>query len=232
MSELSSTSEAKPRRRRLRRRLGIGAGAALVLLLIGDRGGQVLAERVVADRIQDCLRTPDRPTVAISGFPFLDDLVRREIARMSLTARDVDASGIRVQEIRAEVRGAGQRDGQGFADSLAGSGLVAYEAMSAVAPGVGVSYGGDGQIKVGAGFGLLSASAVARASIVDGALVIEPGQVSTPLLGGLDLGALGPITIPLRQIPEGLRVTLNPTERGLEFAFDGTDITLPQGECT
>ncbi|MGQ0624933.1 MAG: LmeA family phospholipid-binding protein [Sporichthyaceae bacterium] len=222
---------ARPRRL-LRRRLGVGAGVAAAALLVADRGGQVLVERTVAGRIQDCLRTPDRPAVAISGFPFLDDLIRQELAEVSLSARDVDASGIRIEEIQAEMRGVGRRDGKGFVDSLNGSGLVTYDAMSAVAPGVAVSYGGDGQIKVAAGFGLLNASALARASIVSGALVIEPGAVSTPLFGTVDVGALGSIRIALRQIPEGLRVTLNPTEFGLEFSFAGTSILVPEAACT
>lgn len=229
-----------PGRRRPRRRVLAWAGVGLVgtaALLVGlDRGAEAFVERTVAGRLQDCLGTPQKPDVEIAGFPLLPDLVRGRLDRMDLTARDANAQGVRVEELRVQARGAsrsGSADGGGGEiDSLAGTGLVSYEAMSAQAPGITISYGGDGQIQVAAGLGVLGGSASATPSISGGALVLQPERISTSLFGEFDLGELPPITFELRELPRGLEVRLEPTERGLEFAFDGTNVRLPDNGCT
>lgn len=222
-----------PRPRRCRIAAWTGAGVlALVAAAVGlDRGAEAFIERTVANRMQDCLGTPDKPQVEIAGFPLLPDLVRGRLDRMDITARDASAQGVRVEELTVQARGATRKGGSGEIDSLTGSGLVSYDAMSAQAPGVTLSYGGDGQIQVAAGLGLLGGSASATPSIVNGALVLQPEQISTSLFGEFDLGELPPIRFELRELPQGLDVNLTPTERGLEFAFDGTDVRLPDDPC-
>jgi hypothetical protein len=39
------------------------------------------------------------------------------------------------------------------------------------------------------------------------------------------------IRIKLRDLPRGVNVHLDPTDRGLEFTFDGTDVVLPDNPC-
>ncbi len=202
------------------------------LLLVGlDRGAETLIERVVAGKIEDCLGTPDRPEVEVTGFPLLPGLVRGRLDGMTMTAHDANAQGVRVSELHVEARGVERKGAGGTMDSLRGSGLVTYGAMSEKAPGLNVSYGGGDNIKISGGLGLLSGSATATANIVDGSLVLQPGEISTPLFGEMDLGSFPAITMQLRELPAGLDIDLQPTERGLEFTFDGTDVQMPGNPC-
>lgn len=219
------------RRRKVATWTSVGFVASALGLVVLDRGAELVVERMVAGKVQDCLGTPERPDVEIGGFPLLPELVRGRLGSMTLTARDANAQGVRVQELHVEARGVERQGAGGTMDSLRGSGLVTYEAMEARAMGLTVSYGGDGQIKVSGGLGLLSGSATATASIVDGDLILKPGQISTGLFGELDLGSLPEISFPIRELPTGVDVELNATERGLEFTFDGTDVTMPGEPC-
>lgn len=212
--------------------VGVGVASATALLVLGDRTAHYAVERVVAGRIQDCLGTPDRPAVGIAGFPFLPHLVRREFDTVTMSARDVNAGGVRVGELRADLHGVRQQGDGAKVDSLAGTGLVTYDDLSAMAPGVRISYGGEGRIRVDAGFSVLSVSATARPRIVGDAVVLEPEQLTSGLTGVLDVGALPSISYRLRDLPAGVRVDMDPTERGVEFAFDGTDVAVAQTACS
>lgn len=211
----------------------IGGGVTvLALLVVGDRAAQVAVERVVAGRLQDCLRTPERPAVGIPGFPIVPDLVRRQLDTVTMSARDVDAGGVQVGELGAELHGVRQSGDTAEVDSLAGSGLVTYDDLSAVAPGVRVSYGGEGLLRMDMGLGLLGATATARPKLVGDAVVVEPERFSSAFTGDLDVGGFPAVTYRLRDVPEGLNLHMDPTERGIEFAFDGRDLSFPTaGGC-
>lgn len=197
-----------------------------------DRGAEVVVERVVAGKVQDCLQTPDRPDVEISGFPLIPDLIRGRLGHMTLTAREANAQGVRVAELTVDARGVERQGAGGELDSLRGGGLVTYEAMSEQAMGMTVSNGGDGSLKVTGGLGLFSGSATTTPRIEDGDLVLAPGEVSTPLFGEVDLTDFPEIRIPIRELPAGVAVELEPTDRGLEFSFEGTEVRLPDDPCS
>jgi hypothetical protein len=212
-------------------------GAALGLVAL-DRGAEVVVEHVVAGKVQDCLGTPDKPHVEISGWPLLPDLVRGRLDHLSMTAHDAKAQseltsgdGVRVSELRVEADGVERKGAGGTMKSLEGSGLVTYDAISAQAMGMTVSNGGDGSLKISGGLGLLSGSATTTPKIEDGSLVLEPGQVSTSLFGNMDFSGFPAIRIKLRELPSGVNVHLNPTDQGLEFTFDGTNVVTPDNPC-
>lgn len=219
------------RRRKVATGISVGVIASALGLVALDRGAEIVIERVVAGKVKGCLQTPDRPDVEISGFPLLPDLVRGRLDGMTMTARDANAQGVRVAELRVEARGVERKGSGGELDSLRGSGLVTYEAMSEQAMGMTVSNGGDGSLKVAGGISVFSGSATTTPRIENGDLVLEPGQVSTPLFGELDFTDFPAIRIPLRELPTGVDVELNPTDRGLEFTFAGTGVVLPDDPC-
>lgn len=219
------------RRRKLATWTSVGVVVSVLGLVGLDRGAEVVVERVVAGKVQDCLQTPDRPDVEISGFPLIPDLIRGRLGHMTLAARDANAQGVRVAELTVDARGVERQGSGGEMDSLRGAGLVTYDAMSEQAMGLTVSDGGDGSLKLTGGLGLLSGSATTTPRIEDGDLVLKPGQVSTPLFGDVDFTDFPEIRIPIRELPAGVDVELQPTERGLEFSFEGTDIRLPDNPC-
>lgn len=219
------------RRRKVATWTSVGVVASALGLIALDRGAEIVIERVVAGKVKGCLQTPDRPDVEISGFPLIPDLIRGRLDGMRMTAHDANAEGVRVSELRVEAHGVERKGSGGEMDSLRGSGLVTYEAMSEQALGMTVSNGGDGSLKVAGGIGVLGGSATTTPRIENGELVLEPGQVSTPLFGDLDVSDFPEIRIPIRELPAGVNVDLNPTDRGLEFSFDGTDVRLPDNPC-
>lgn len=223
-----------PRRRWSRRRSVLVGGLVLTpVVLIGvDRAALAVVERTVAGRLQDCLGTTEKPSVRISGFPILTDLVRGRISAMELTARGANAQGVKVDELHVDLHGVERQGEGGSVEKLTGTGLVGYDSMSATAPGVTIAYGGDGKFTITAGISVFSASAMATPSITDDVLTLKPEQVSTPLFGSIDVGELPTVSFRLRELPQGLDVKLDPTERGLEFAFSGTDVAMPGDGCS
>jgi hypothetical protein len=219
------------RRRKIATWTTVGVVASALGLFALDRTAEAVVERVVAGKVKGCLQTPDRPKVEISGFPLLPDLVRGRLDGMTMTAHDANAQGVRVSELKVEAHGVERKGSGGKMDSLRGSGLVTYDAMSEQALGMTISNGDNGSLKISGGLGLLSGSATATVTIEDGMLVVQPGDVSAPILGDLDFGSFPPIRIPIRELPTGVDVDLNPTDRGLEFTFDGTDVVMPEDPC-
>jgi hypothetical protein len=226
------------RRRKVATWTSVGVvGSALGLVAL-DRGAEIVVEHVVAGKVQDCLGTPDKPDVEISGWPLLPDLVRGRLDHLSMTAHDanaqtnlIDTSSVKVAELHVEADGVERKGAGGKMDSLRGSGLVTYDAMSEQAMGMTITNGGDGSLKIAGGLGILSGSATTRPKIEDGSLVLEPGQVSTSLFGNMDFSDFPAIRIKLRDLPSGVNVHLNPTDRGLEFTFDGTNVVTPDKPC-
>lgn len=219
------------RRRKVATWTSVGFAVSALGLLGLDRGAEVVVERVVAGKVQDCLQTPDRPDVEIGGFPLIPDLVRGRLEHLTMTARDANAQGVRVAELTVDARGVEREGSGGEMDALRGSGLVTYAAMSEQAMGMTVSDGGDGSLRISGGLGLLSGSATTTPRIENGDLVLEPGQVSTPLFGEVDFTDFPEIRIPIRELPTGVDVELEPSDEGLRFSFAGTAVRLPENPC-
>ncbi len=219
-------------------------GVAL-LAVVGDRGGKMLLERIAAGRMQESLDTSERPDVSLGGFPFLPDLVKRKFGTVEISMRDADAGRIRVARVDAVLHGVKQEGAGVQADSITGDGLITYAAMGAAAREITkvpatFSYGGDGLLKMTAGVVVLgqdlSASASSRPRIDGDLLIIKPEKVSS---AGLDedttaagVGKLPEIKIPLRDVPKGLEIDLNPTEDGMEFSFRGKNVFLASADST
>lgn len=219
-------------------------GLAL-LAVVGDRGGKMLLERIAAGRMQDALDTKERPGVSLGGVPFLPDLVKREFGTVEISVRDADAGRIRVARVDAVLHGVKQRGAGVQASSIDGDGLITYPALGAAAREATklpakFGYGGDGLVKMTAGVVILgrdlSASASSRPRIEGDLLIIKPEKASST---GLDdetataaVQQLPEIRIPLRDVPKGLEIDLNPTAEGMEFSFRGKDVFLASADST
>lgn len=237
---LPSTTEPAPsperapwsRRRKVATWTSLGVGISVLGLVALDRGAEIVVERIVAGKVKACLQTPNRPDVEISGFPLIPDLLRGQLGHVTLTAQDANAQGVRVAKLTADARGVERQGASGELDSLRGSGLVTYDAMSERAMGMTVSDGGDGSLRISGGLGLFSGSAAATPRIENGDLVLAPGQVATPLFGDLDFTEFPEIRIPIRELPTGVDVELEPADEGLRFSFRGTKVRLPENACS
>src|ERR671930_802776 len=75
--------------RRAVRVLALVVAAILALLVVIDRVGDYVAERIAADTIKSAQHLPSRPDVDIAGFPFLNQLITGKYDKITVTADDV-----------------------------------------------------------------------------------------------------------------------------------------------
>jgi hypothetical protein len=203
----------------------------VVLLILGalvvlDRVVLLVARQVAVRRVRAWLPPTDHVVVRVHGFPILTGLARRRVHTVRLIAHGVRTEGVELTELRVEARGVALRRAVGSIRRLTGSGLIEYPALSAAAPGVTLSHGGNGTLKMSAGIGAVRVSATAWPSISDDALRLNPEALSNRFGPDVPLRGLPTITYRLRELPHGLVFDVNPTERGLELALAGTDIRM------
>lgn len=209
----------------------------LVLVVVADRGGKYFAENVVKDRIQSSLATPEKPSVKLGGFPFLTQLIGNKFDRVEVDISDADAGKIEVKHVHAVLTGV-ERAGDGaIVDTIAGDGLINYTEASKAADPFTVAYGGPGLVKITGRVNYAgstrTASATGKPLIQNNQLIFKAQKVSSDLPGEIPVAGLVPdVKVPLREIPKGLRITLNPTEAGIEFSFDGENLELSSKDMT
>ena len=214
----------------------IAAIVVVALLLVVDRVGQMVVEGLVKDQIQKNLATPDKPSVDMGGFPFLPQLIGQKFDDIEVDIRDADAGQIRVERVSAVLAGV-KREGAGAqVDSLSGTGRISYAAATEAAGGYTVSYGGKNLVKISGQVRFAGQSRTASASgkpRIDGnELVIRPEKVTVDGTTAPVSGLIPNIRYPLREIPKGMTIKINPTEAGIEFSFDGENLMLSSRDIT
>jgi hypothetical protein len=139
MTDVQPPGAAEPPRRG-RRRVVAWTGVGVLVLtgsLLGlDRASAAVTEHVTAGKVQKCLQTADRPHVHISDFPLLPHLFSGRLDHLTLTARDANAKGVRVADLQVDAQGVSRHGAGGTAQSLRGTGMVSYDAISANAMGL------------------------------------------------------------------------------------------------
>ncbi|MBE1486689.1 hypothetical protein H4W31_002327 [Plantactinospora soyae] len=148
----------RPRRRRGRRALIILIILLLVLgglLVIADRVSAGIAERVVADQVDQQLTKQNvqssAPEVTVGGFPFLTQVLGGRYDSINVVLRDLQGpvqgttTTVRVPELTADARNVTAsldtlRTGQGevTAETVQGTATVAYDSVVALIDRPGV----------------------------------------------------------------------------------------------
>lgn len=148
----------RPRRRRGRRALIVLVILLLVLaglLVVADRVAAGIAERVVADQIDQEISRQNvqssAPEVTVGGFPFLTQVLGGRYDSIKVLLRDVQGpvqgstTAVRVPELTVDARNVTAsvdtlRSGQGevTAEAVNGTGTIAYESVVALIDRPGV----------------------------------------------------------------------------------------------
>jgi hypothetical protein len=222
------------------RKLAIILVAVLVLLVGADRIGVYVAERTVADTVQSSQHLRQRPSVDIAGFPFLTQLLDRDLDEVTITVRDLPlgdaANAIRVSWIRAvmddvKINFSVRRAVVGRGTATA---LITYAELSRYL-GVTVRYAGAGKVRAaesvtvaGRRFDL---GVTATPQLVDGALAF--GGRATESGSGVPVSVLARVAdrlgarIDLSRIPFGLDLqSLSADGVGITVRLAGRNITL------
>jgi hypothetical protein len=224
----------RPRRYRRRRRgliiFLVSLVALIVLLVIADRVAVHIADNKFASQVQSQGGLSNKPTVDITGFPFLTQLAAREFNEVHLDAAAEKAGPVVIKNLHATMRQMKLINGFSGAHigSLNGTGLITFGSLAKAAdvPGLKISALNNTEAKVTIDLGFISGSGVAKVTKVG------PNKINIAVInaGGIPLSALGGLnnmTITIPGLPMGLNVqSVTMTQQGILVHIVGHNVTL------
>ena len=238
--------DGMPERPRMRRpgrrgrRWLIALGVLIALLVAADRVGVAVAESALASQIQKDQKLSQKPGVSISGFPFLTQVVSRNFGHVAVDIRGLNASGVPISDIHADLNGVHVSSGYNSAtvDTITATAILTYsdlaKAVEAQVDGIGnvtVSEGTAGQLKATYDLAGITVSAEVAVTLLPGnQLELKSGKIDTPL-SGLGLGTPDnfDIKLSLTAIPFGIQLkSLNLTPTAVDIAATGHNVALSQ----
>ncbi|MFJ9865829.1 DUF2993 domain-containing protein [Streptomyces sp. NPDC101165] len=213
--------------------------AALVVTAVGiDRFAASRAESRTAEAFQSGMGTPNRPTVHVGGFPVLTQLASGTLRHVDITAHDIPAQGsTRPLPITRLTIGVDGLKASGDADEARARAVdaTAFLSYGDLSDALGLRLSQDsepGRVRATLDLPLGGEVTVTTAvSAVSGNRIsftdfrAADGAPSGPAQALLDRIFADPI--PLRNIPEGLRLRLvTPTKNGVDARFTGRTVTF------
>jgi hypothetical protein len=207
------------------RRLLLALAVVVLLLLALDRGGKAVAERLVADRVQQDQGLASRPGVTIAGFPFLTQVVRGRYDRVDVTVRRLDAGPVPVSltahlhdvlvPLGAVLHGRVDRIPVRRATADV---QVRYAALDRAAGGqVRFAPGTAGRVHVTASVAGVHVASDVPVTVAGGTLVVH-------VVAGFD------VRVPLGTLPFHARlVTARATPHGVVLTGSASGLVLPAG---
>ncbi|HEX4833910.1 MAG TPA: LmeA family phospholipid-binding protein [Trebonia sp.] len=124
----------RPRRRRRHRKATMAVFTIiviLILLVIGDRVAVAVAEHEIASQIHSA-DTSINPSVSIKGFPFLTQVVSRDLQEIDISASNVAAGPVSISSVNAVAKGVhvnGSFNG-GEVDTISANVFVSFASLS------------------------------------------------------------------------------------------------------
>jgi hypothetical protein len=225
------------------RRLLVAVIALIVLVIAVDRVAKVVVERQVASRIEDTYNLSERPQLTVHGFPFLTQVLRRELNRVDVQADGVTIEDAQGLDIDLTLRDVGLLEGyRGRAGELDGTVEVPYGdlvrlARRSGATAFGLSYGGDpGTIAVrstiaGPG-GDVDVVAFGAIRLAGSRLTMRPsrveidGQPADPVITELARDQLA-LDVKVPRIPGAVTLeSLHAAKGGLRIGIAGRNVSV------
>jgi LmeA-like phospholipid-binding len=208
--------------------------AVLAGVLVGlDRVAAAYAQNRVARAIQS-QGFPSKPDVTVEGFPFLTQLISR-----NLQGVEVRSAGLREGPVTVSVHvNATQiRLNPGYSSGtigqVNGTGLIAFSsiasaARAAGAPGLAVSAAGPRELKIRADLGFTTVTVIASISRVSNRAL----DVHVISADGVPVALLGPLsnfTVPLPRLPLGLTIQrVAVSAQGVVIHIAGSNVSFSQ----
>lgn len=224
------------------RKLLVAVLVLAALLVVGDRLAARAADRALADQLVGQLGV--RPSVDVSGFPFLTQVVQGQYDDIEVRAANVRRGGVSLQSFTASLSGAQLPLADAVRGSvsaipvrrLAASAVVSYAELARLA-GKDVTVTADpAGVRVTGTFRVLgqdvSASAVSAVSLRGNHLVVRAGGLqvegitATGVLGRALAGKLD-LDLPLPALPYGVQLSAVQTgPAGVTVAGAASDVVL------
>jgi LmeA-like phospholipid-binding len=219
--------------------IGISVAVLLVLLLVADRVGVAIAERVAGDTLESSEHLNLRPDVDIAGFPFLTQVATGKYDKITVTAHDVPVGQqtrlmviSRLTVVLHELT-VSREFGSFHADTATATAVVSFGELSRTL-GVELSYAGNGRIRARKTVTVAGTSVVANVTahpeLVNGALTFAGAAVDNA--GALNstvaaaLRHIFDLDIPMQNVPFDIRVkSLEVSEDGITIALIGRNLS-------
>jgi hypothetical protein len=230
----------RPRpRRRLRTSL-ITLIVLVVVLVVADFAAKAFAESQVANQIQKQAGTSKKPSVSIQGFPFLTQVITRDVHAMNISWTDLNEGPVTFKTINAVLNGVHINSSFNGAtvSQLTGTANISFgELSSALASQVGplgslggagltLSAAGPNEVKASLDLVIASGSATWRISRLSGNRLSAQLVASNGLPSGL-LGSVQDITVPLSGLPLHLQIqNVSVTPNGVVGTLTGQNVTF------
>lgn len=213
--------------------------AIVVLVLVGlaiggDRVANAIAENQMADQIQQSGLSV-KPSVDITGFPFLTQLAGHEFHHVIISASNVTGAPVIISSIRADLYGMHISSDYKSAtvDSLTGTALITYAAIENAA---GIP---QDVIKLGPGPNPSEITATVDLQVVSTSVTAQITKVSANKfrisVADLNsvpsdvLGNLANYTYTLPKLPAGMQIqSVTATQQGVQILVTAQHTTLSQ----
>ncbi|MER5888349.1 DUF2993 domain-containing protein [Streptomyces sp. NPDC001941] len=218
--------------------LAVVLGGIFVLV---DRLAVNYAESEAADRIRLSQGTVGSKEVSIGGFPFLTQVLGKELDEVDVKLTDLQATAgnrpVRITEMNAALRDV--KIGGNFSSAVAatatGTARISYADLSRAAEeNITVAYGGSNKVKVTGSVTVLgrslTRSVVSSVSLVDGSTIrVHADEVPGEGIPGLEdlVRKRTDFDRRIGGLPSGLKLTkVEPKPDGVEITVTGSNVVL------
>lgn len=216
----------------------------LIVLVIGDFVAKAVAENEIANQITSA-DSQIHPSVTIKGFPFLTQVISRDLHEIDISASNVPAGPVTISSVSAKARGIHVNGGfnGGEVDSISGTAFITFgslsNALSSQSQGIAnISLSAAGPSSIKASFGVLGANVLTQT----GTVAIKGNQISVTwsqsggdngggIIGSVlgNSGTLPNLSFTMPKLPAGLQVqSFSVTSTGLSLTVGAQHTTLSQ----
>lgn len=215
--------------------------ALIVLLVAGDFAAKAFAENEIAGQIKSH-GFPKKPSVSIEGFPFLTQVIARNIHQVRLSSQNIHEGPVDISSISAVMTGIHLTSGfkGGTVDSLSGSVVVTFASVdravtSQLGPagslvassGLTLSAAGGNKIKAS-----VNLQPVGSGSATWGVTRVSGRLIRLTLVGSTGvpqsfLSSVQNINIPIPKLPLGVTIgSVRITPTGVVGHISGRNLTF------
>lgn len=239
----------RPRRRRRRWIMALfSVVVLLILLVIGDRVAVAIAESQIASQIKQADNAIS-PSVNIKGFPFLTQVISRNLQEIDISAKDIPAGPVSISSVSAQAKGVhiNSSFNGGKVDSILGTAFVSFSSVGGALSaqtgglaGVQLSAAGPDTIHLKADLGgAATLEETGKVKIANNHVTITWQKTGGGDNGGIDIGsilsglgagdALPNLDFDIPKLPAGLQVkSFAVTQQGLSVTVAAHNTTLSQ----
>lgn len=212
--------------------------ALIVLAVAGDFVAKAVAQGEIASQIKK-QGFPKKPSVSIAGFPFLTQVIGKDIQQIRLSSTDIPEGPVRISRISATMTGIHLTGGftSGTIDDLAGNVLITFPSLartlnSQIGPlgslvgdsGLKLSAAGPDEIKASLDLLVASGSATWKITRPNGQEV-QANLVSSNGVPSEVLGSLKSFTVKIPKLPYNVKiVSVHITPEGIVGRISGHDL--------